>query len=1181
MKRTLAACWLLLFLVLSHPAWAQTPLRFGVLSFRPDTQSLAQWQPLASYLELALKRPVQLSVHDLAGLEGAVARGALDVVFTNPGHYILLNQRYALSAPLATQVNAVGDEDVSMFGGVVFARADAAKFSSLADIPGKRIALSSTDFLGGYQLQAFAMQAAGLPLPQPEMLLVTGMPQDVAVAAVMAGRAEVGFVRTGILESMVQEGRLDPTAFKVIHRQDHGRFPYASSTHLVPEWPVAVMSTVEPKLARSLAIALLELPRSSPTAIAAGLSGFMPPANYGGVETLLRSLRAAPFEASRDRVISEVWMEFKGWIVALCVLVGLLVCAGLVLFAQNLRLLHAKQRARAIIHSAMDAVVQMDAQGLITGWNPQAEQLFGWTHAEAMGRAMHDTIIPAHYREAHQMGLQRHLSTGTYKLLGSVVEVQAMHRDGRLFPVELVITAMAMDGAREFNAFIRDITNRKLFDGTLHFLADHSGANGREGFFPALAAYLASALDADCVCVDRVSDDGLMAHSVVLFHDGKLQDNVQYALAQTPCGDVVQQGLCVVPSGVCQRFPHDTALQEMQAQGYIGVSLWGASDKPIGLIAVISRKPMQRTSLAEAVLKMVAVRAAGELEREQAHSRLQLAGSVFTHAREGILITDAQGVIVDVNETFCAMTGYSRAEALGQNPRFLQSGRQGASFYAAMWKELAEKGFWSGEIWNRRKDGEVYAELENISAVRDANGAIQNYVGLFTDITHIKEHQRQLEHIAHFDVLTGLPNRVLLADRLRQAMAHCHRQGHTLALAYFDLDGFKAVNDAHGHAAGDELLIAVANNVKAVLRDGDTLARIGGDEFVALLVDLEPLPAFQPVLARLLESAATPVQVADTVLQVSASIGVTIYPQDGVDADQLMRHADQAMYLAKQAGKNRYHLFDVARDAAVQTQRESLDHIRQGLDRSEFVLYYQPKVNMKTGLVMGAEALIRWQHPERGLLSPAAFLPIIEGHPLSVDVGEWVIATALTQMTQWRADGLDLPVSVNIGARQLQQPDFVDRLGALLAAHPHVPPHCLELEILETSALEDMRHVSDIMRACQAVGVRFALDDFGTGYSSLTYLKHLPVEVIKIDQSFVRDMMSDPDDLAIVKGVIGLAAAFQREVIAEGVETAVHGVQLLALGAELVQGYGIARPMPAHAVREWVARWQQDAAWLA
>jgi diguanylate cyclase (GGDEF)-like protein len=498
-----------------------------------------------------------------------------------------------------------------------------------------------------------------------------------------------------------------------------------------------------------------------------------------------------------------------------------------------------------------------------------------------------------------------------------------------------------------------------------------------------------------------------------------------------------------------------------------------------------------------------------------------------------------------------------------------------------MWAQITQRGFWSGEIWNRRKNGEIYAELESISVVRDADGVIQNYVGLFTDITAIKDHQRQLDHIAHYDVLTGLPNRVLLADRLQQAMAHCQRHGHTLALAYFDLDGFKAVNDAHGHAAGDGLLIAVASNIAATLRDGDTLARIGGDEFVALLVDVDPILEIETVLARLLGAAAMPVTVAGIPFQISASIGVTIYPQDGVDADQLMRHADQAMYLAKQAGKNRYHLFDVAQDAAVQTQRESLEHIRRALRHNEFVLFYQPKVNIRTGAVIGAEALIRWQHPDRGLLAPAAFLPVIEEHPLSVEVGEWVIASALAQMSTWYATGLDVPVSVNIGARQLQQEGFAQRLGAALAAHPQVPPHSLELEILETSALEDIRAVADIMVACQAIGVRFALDDFGTGYSSLTYLKHLPAEMIKIDQSFVRDMMADPDDLAIVKGVIGLASAFQRNVIAEGVETAVHGRQLLALGADLAQGYGIARPMPADQIEDWVARWRKDATWQA
>jgi diguanylate cyclase (GGDEF)-like protein len=401
---------------------------------------------------------------------------------------------------------------------------------------------------------------------------------------------------------------------------------------------------------------------------------------------------------------------------------------------------------------------------------------------------------------------------------------------------------------------------------------------------------------------------------------------------------------------------------------------------------------------------------------------------------------------------------------------------------------------------------------------------------------------------------TSLPNRLLLADRMRQAMAQSQRREQSLAVVYLDLDGFKAVNDIHGHTVGDELLIAVAQRMQVALRDGDTLARIGGDEFVAVLGYLDHPQDCEPVLARLLAAACSPVTVAGTALQVSASIGVTLYPQDAADADQLLRHADHAMYQAKQAGKNRYHLFDPSQDAAAQSQRLSMERIRSALHDNEMVLYYQPKVNMKTGTVVGAEALIRWQHPERGLLPPGAFLPAIENQDVSVEVGEWVIGRALAQMAQWLSQGLRLPVSANIGARQLQQANFAERLGGLLAQHPAVLPGDLELEVLETSALADITQVSAVLQACRALGVHFTLDDFGTGYSSLTYLKNLPAELLKIDQSFVRDMLDDPDDLAIVEGVIGLASAFSRKAIAEGVETVAHGELLLTLGCALAQG---------------------------
>jgi diguanylate cyclase (GGDEF)-like protein/PAS domain S-box-containing protein len=567
-------------------------------------------------------------------------------------------------------------------------------------------------------------------------------------------------------------------------------------------------------------------------------------------------------------------------------------------------------------------------------------------------------------------------------------------------------------------------------------------------------------------------------------------------------------------------------------------------------------------------------------KRKQADDALQLAASVFSTAREGIMITDTDGAIIDVNEAFTQITGFGRDEVIGKNPRILSSGRHDHEFYAAMWRDLKVNGHWQGEVWNRRKNGEVYAVMQTIATVPDPEGNARHYVALFSDITSLKEHQNQLEHIAHYDALTRLPNRVLLADRLHQAMAQARRRETVLAVAFLDLDGFKAINDNHGHKAGDALLIALSARMKDSLREGDTLARIGGDEFVAVLVDLSSIEDSVPMLGRLLAAAAEPVHIGELTVQVSASLGVTFYPQaEDIEADQLQRQADQAMYQAKLAGKNRYHVFDAAHDRSVRGHHESIEHIRRALVEHEFTLYYQPKVNLRSGAVVGAEALIRWQHPQKGLLTPAAFLPVIEDHPLAIDIGEWVIETALTQMETWRAAGLELPVSVNVGAHQLQQPDFVQRLHALLLAHPTFRPGDLEIEVLETSALEDIARVSMVIGACRELGVAFALDDFGTGYSSLTYLKRLAVTVLKIDQSFVHDMLEDPDDLAILEGVLGLASAFRRVAIAEGVETMEHGKMLLQLGCDLAQGYGIARPMPADQMPAWAAAWITPPAW--
>jgi diguanylate cyclase (GGDEF)-like protein/PAS domain S-box-containing protein len=563
-----------------------------------------------------------------------------------------------------------------------------------------------------------------------------------------------------------------------------------------------------------------------------------------------------------------------------------------------------------------------------------------------------------------------------------------------------------------------------------------------------------------------------------------------------------------------------------------------------------------------------------------AEKQLKLHATAFNSAHDGITLTDAKGIILDVNPAFTRITGFERSEAIGHNPRMLKSGRHDSEFYTAMWQSIKDTGNWRGEVWNRNKYGEVYPELLSISAVHDEIGQLTNYVAVFADIGRIKDQEKQLTQMAYYDALTELPNRVLLADRVVQAIAQARRSQTMLAICYLDLDGFKPVNDTWGHEAGDQVLIEIATRLRGVLRGGDTVARLGGDEFVLLLLGLTTPEECDDAMLRLLNQIARPLTFLPEPVSLSASIGVTLFPGDDADPDTLMRHADQAMYQAKQAGKNRHHIFDAEQDRFARSRHDRVARIRQALEDREFVLYYQPKVNMRQGKVVGAEALIRWNHPERGVVPPAEFLPLIEDDELIKAVGDWVIETALIQMETWHAVGLALPVSVNVAGKQLQAPEFVEKLKVALFLHPTVARQ-LELEVLETAALEDVVKTARVIDACRAMGVQFSLDDFGTGYSSLTYLKRLPAETIKIDQSFVREILSDYNNLVIVQGVIGLANAFQRQIIAEGVETAEHGRLLMQFNCDQAQGYGIAKPMPAERVADWVKHWRPDPAWQA
>lgn len=554
------------------------------------------------------------------------------------------------------------------------------------------------------------------------------------------------------------------------------------------------------------------------------------------------------------------------------------------------------------------------------------------------------------------------------------------------------------------------------------------------------------------------------------------------------------------------------------------------------------------------------------------------AESVFCYANEAIIITDAENRVVEVNPAFCELTGITLGDVQGKTPEaFSILPLDDSRSTRLMREQLQLRDRSKSQVSYRSHDGQFYPGMMSINRVRDEQGQVNHHVIVLADLSAIPAHARHLSREVYFDALTGLPNLHLLTQLIQESMQHADNQQLPLAVCSLDIDFFKGINDRLGAAVGDALLASFAQRISHLLFGDDVLARVGGDEFVLLLHHGVDDAFFEQLLA----SIRQPQIVDGQSIYLTASLGVTLYPNDLVQGDILLRHANQAMYRAKQRGRDTFHLFDPNHDRLLQVRHEQCQRFMDALNNNELRLYYQPQVDMRSGRVIGVEALIRWQHPDDGLLSPAQFLPIIDSTPLEVDLGEWVIEQALCQLAEWHALGIALPINVNISPTHLLASDFSQRLGELLARHPHVPPAMLKLEVLESAAMHDVQAALQNMARCQALGVSFAIDDFGTGFSSLTHLRQLPVNLIKIDQSFVRDMLSDQDDMAIVESVIYMANRFKRPMLAEGVETLAHARALMALGCDLAQGYGIARPMPAEALPAWLANWPTREEWCS
>lgn len=569
------------------------------------------------------------------------------------------------------------------------------------------------------------------------------------------------------------------------------------------------------------------------------------------------------------------------------------------------------------------------------------------------------------------------------------------------------------------------------------------------------------------------------------------------------------------------------------------------------------------TSESQVLLTLFAELLVNVKQRELSEKKLQLASNVFEHAREGIMVVDKNIKIREVNQAFSRITGYDKEEVVGVNPSILQSGLLGKSFYQSMWKALDTHRYWEGEIWNRKKNGELYIQLSTITAIDNLEGNTIEYIALFSDITEIKGHEDQLQKMAHYDTLTGLPNRVLFNDRLQRAIETAKIDQKKVALLFIDLDRFKEINDSFGHNAGDEILKTVSKRLQKVIGEDGTISRLGGDEFSIILEEIEEVEEVSFIANKILNVLSQEIMLEDNALYISSSIGISMFPGDGGSSQNLLKYADSAMYKAKDEGRNNFQYYNTSMTELAFERVVMEASLRIALKEEEFVVYYQPQVDGRTDTIIGMEALVRWNHSSLGLVSPDRFISLAESTGIIVQLDRIVMKTAMRQLSQWYEKGLNPGVlAMNLSVKQLKEEDFIEKLKSLLE-DTKCKPEWIELEVTEGQIMTNPEEAIKVLKGINNLGIKLAIDDFGTGYSSLAYLKKLPIDKLKIDQAFVRDLPDDEEDSAITKAVIALAQSLNLRVIAEGVETKEQRDFLVTNGCNNIQGYFYSPPMPA------------------
>jgi len=1171
----------------------------GIYQYQSIESVTNQYQPFVNYLSEKLpEHHIELRVLNGKELRVAVRNKQINLLFVNPNLYEIIRSENEITGITATVQRVYHNQKLSSLGGVIFTQKDNENIQTLQDLTASRIAIPSKNNTGAYRVPLYEVYKAGIDYKN--LNFIESGDNDSVVEAVLSGKADVGFVRTGILEDWELSGRIDTNQFKILNPQLPHSFPQKLSTKLVPEWPFIILPGLDDDLIRDITVALFSLRSDHLAAKHAGISGFIAPLNYLPFEQILRELKLPPYDIPTTVSPIEIWQQHR--LSILLVLFSTLLFLALFIISESRRRMIAQQESRLEMQSkidqalldlpifsekhsetevmqyAMEQIENLTSSSIsfihLFDDKSQNIELVAWSHKTLQNychvenyeshypldsagvwadAARHKKVIVINNYAAYQgkkglpeghAKLERMISVpvieqGKVVVLAGIGNKDTDYTDLDIDTCQLILDATwRLVKEKRVSTLIHQQKNdyQRLLDdiGENYMVFSHNGSEG-------ILTYVSAGFE-------EVFEQPITNVLNTPWFQKIDWDNESINKGLNSVTEILQN--TVSSNSFTLRFTTPNGKSKI-----IHVQQHGVFSQN-GLISI------------DGLVKDITL----EVE---ADARLRQSAIVFDSANDGILITDRNNTIVRANKRVEEITGYSEKELLGEKPSIFSSGHHNQNFYQNMWKQLLANHSWGGEVWNRRKNGEVYPERLKISLVSNEHNQPEYFIAMMADITNEKEHQKQLERMAHYDALTNLPNRFLLSDRISQALASSIRTNQLISIMFIDLDGFKKVNDNYGHQAGDFLLKTIAKRISESVRESDTVARIGGDEFVVVASGDKTYEDFEAIEQRLLNDCAIPVIYENHSLKVSSSIGVVYYGhQYGSEqgSEQLIRFADQAMYQAKKQGKNKihHHTWD---------KLEGKRELEQALTEQALVLYYQPKVNCRNGDIISLEGLIRWIHPTKGVISPAEFLPKFEQFGLMDQLSDYVLHQGAGYLTSLNKQGHNIGISINIDGSSLLHQGFINKLSQLLVEFPLISANQITLEILESSALQDVQRIATQIRYFKQQGFLFSIDDFGTGHASLNYLKNLPVNELKIDQEFIREIFKEPNSLSIIEAIRSMAEAFNLSVVAEGAETNEHIELLLQVGVEQIQGYAISKPMKATEVNQWLETWKLADHW--